>query len=40
LSTMAKLRDIGWHAVLPVTCYTYISLAYDARFIRANQKPG
>jgi peptide/nickel transport system permease protein len=36
LSAMAKLRDVAWHAVLPVTCYTYISLAYDARFIRAN----
>jgi peptide/nickel transport system permease protein len=36
LSAAAKLRDIAWHAVLPVTCYTYISLAYDARFIRAN----
>ena len=36
LSTVAKIRDIAWHAVLPVTCYTYISLAYDARFIRAN----
>jgi peptide/nickel transport system permease protein len=36
LSTLAKFRDIAWHAILPVTCYTYISLAYDARFIRAN----
>lgn len=36
LSALAQLRDIAWHAVLPVTCYTYISLAYDARFIRAN----
>jgi peptide/nickel transport system permease protein len=36
LSTFAKFRDIAWHAILPVTCYTYISLAYDARFIRAN----
>ncbi|MSR59226.1 MAG: ABC transporter permease [Planctomycetaceae bacterium] len=36
LTTWEKMRDIGWHCVLPVTCYTYISLAYDARFIRAN----
>jgi peptide/nickel transport system permease protein len=36
LSAFGKLKDIAWHAVLPVTCYTYISLAYDARFIRAN----
>lgn len=36
LSSFAKFRDIAWHAILPVTCYTYVSLAYDARFIRAN----
>jgi peptide/nickel transport system permease protein len=36
LSTFARVRDILWHAVLPVACYTYISLAYDTRFIRAN----
>lgn len=36
MSAFQKLLDIGWHAILPVTCYTYISLAYDARFIRAN----
>jgi peptide/nickel transport system permease protein len=35
-SAFAQFRDIAWHAILPVTCYTYISLAYDARFIRAN----
>lgn len=36
LTAFGKFRDIAWHAVLPVTCYTYISLAYDTRFIRAN----
>lgn len=36
LTPMGKFLDIAWHAVLPVTCYTYISLAYDTRFIRAN----
>lgn len=36
LSAAGKFRDIVWHAVLPVTCYTYIGLAYDTRFIRAN----
>lgn len=35
LSTGGRLLDILWHAVLPVTCYTYTSLAYDSRFIRA-----
>jgi peptide/nickel transport system permease protein len=38
LSTLGKFRDIVWHAVLPVTCYTYIGLAYDTRFIRANME--
>jgi peptide/nickel transport system permease protein len=38
LSTFGKIRDIVWHAVLPVTCYTYIGLAYDTRFIRANME--
>lgn len=38
LSTFGKFRDIVWHAVLPVTCYTYIGLAYDTRFIRANME--
>lgn len=36
LSAAGKVLDIGWHAILPVACYTYIGLAYDARFIRAN----
>jgi peptide/nickel transport system permease protein len=36
LSALGKVLDIGRHAILPITCYTYISLAYDARFIRAN----
>lgn len=36
LSAFGKFKDIAWHAVLPITCYTYISLAYDTRFIRAN----
>lgn len=36
LTTWQKVRDIAWHCVLPIVCYTYGSLAYDARFIRAN----
>lgn len=36
LSAAGKFFDIVRHSILPVTCYTYISLAYDARFIRAN----
>src|SRR5262249_17493139 len=36
MSTWAYLKDIAWHAALPVVCYTYGSLAYESRFIRAN----
>jgi peptide/nickel transport system permease protein len=38
LKPLAKIRDIAWHMVLPVTCYTYGSLAYYARFIRSNMQ--
>jgi peptide/nickel transport system permease protein len=38
LSAAGKLWDIFWHALLPVTCFTYGSLAYDTRFIRANMQ--
>ena len=36
LSPSGKLFDIVWHAVLPVICSTYGSLAYYTRFVRAN----
>jgi len=36
LSTLGKLSDLFWHSVLPVACYTYGSLAYYSRFVRAN----
>lgn len=36
LSAAGKIWDIVKHSILPVTCYTYGSLAYDTRFIRAN----
>jgi peptide/nickel transport system permease protein len=36
LSGWGKTVDLFWHAVLPITCYTYGSLAYYSRFIRAN----
>ncbi len=38
LSGFGKATDIFWHALLPVTCYTYGSLAYYSRFIRANMQ--
>jgi len=31
-----RLGDIARHMILPVTCQTYVSLAYDSRFIKAN----
>lgn len=36
LSFGGQLLDLLWHSILPVTCYTYGSLAYETRFIRAN----
>jgi peptide/nickel transport system permease protein len=36
LSPSGKFFDIVWHAVLPVICSTYGSLAYYTRFVRAN----
>lgn len=38
LSTLGKTWDLFLHALLPVTVYTYGSLAYDARFIYANMQ--
>ncbi|MEY3205754.1 MAG: Glutathione transport system permease protein GsiC [Planctomycetota bacterium] len=33
---LARAADVAHHAILPVVCQTYVSLAYDSRFIRAN----
>jgi peptide/nickel transport system permease protein len=38
LATLAKTWDVVWHSILPVTVYTYGSLAYYSRFIRANMQ--
>jgi peptide/nickel transport system permease protein len=38
LTAGQKLLDVLKHALLPVTCYTYGSLAYYTRFIRANMQ--
>lgn len=38
LSTLGKSLDIMKHAILPVFCYTYGTLAYESRFIRANMQ--
>lgn len=37
-STAGKVWDIAKHSILPITCYTYGSLAYYSRFIRANMQ--
>jgi len=34
----ARLADVARHAILPVTCQAYVSLAYDSRFIKANME--
>jgi peptide/nickel transport system permease protein len=38
LSFVGKCSDIAIHMVMPVTCYTYVSLAYYSRFIRATMQ--
>ncbi|QDU87138.1 Dipeptide transport system permease protein DppB [Pirellulimonas nuda] len=38
MSTGQQAWDIFVHAILPVTCFTYGSLAYYSRFIRANMQ--
>lgn len=37
-TTFGKVWDIGRHALMPVICFTYASLAYYSRFIRANMQ--
>lgn len=38
LSTGGKALDLLMHATLPIICFTYGSLAYYSRFIRANMQ--
>jgi peptide/nickel transport system permease protein len=38
LSTGGKGWDILKHSILPITCFTYGSLAYYSRFVRANMQ--
>jgi peptide/nickel transport system permease protein len=38
LSSFGKAWDLFQHALLPVTCFTYASLAFYARFIHANMQ--
>ena len=36
LTTLGKTWDIFLHSIMPVTCYTYASLAFLSRFVRSN----
>ena len=36
LGDWQQFKDVVWHAVLPIVCATYGSLAYYTRFVRAN----
>ncbi|WP_425396528.1 ABC transporter permease [Aeoliella sp.] len=38
LSAFGRTWDIFQHAILPVTCFTYGTLAYYSRFIKANMQ--
>ncbi len=38
LSAIGQARDIGAHLILPLICFTYGSLAYYSRFVKANME--
>ncbi len=38
LSFLGKAGDLTRHMILPLFCYSYASLAYDTRFIKANME--
>lgn len=38
LSTMGQVQDVAKHMILPLICFTYASLAYYSRFIKANME--
>ncbi|MCA9238696.1 MAG: ABC transporter permease [Planctomycetales bacterium] len=38
LSTIGRAWDVLLHSLMPITCFTYGSLAYYSRFIRANMQ--
>ena len=38
LAFWEKAADLFWHMVLPVTCFTYGSLAYFSRFVKSNME--
>jgi peptide/nickel transport system permease protein len=38
MSVPEGIADIGWHLILPLICFTYGSLAYYSRFVKANME--
>jgi peptide/nickel transport system permease protein len=38
LSFFGRVLDVMWHMILPVTCSTYVGLAYDSRCVKANME--
>ena len=38
LSPLGKVQDIGMHLILPLICFSYGSLAYYSRFVKANME--
>jgi peptide/nickel transport system permease protein len=38
LTAIGKVQDIGAHLILPLICFTYTSLAYYSRFVKANME--
>jgi len=38
MSTLAKTWDVFLHAFMPFSCFTYGSLAFESRFIKANME--
>ncbi len=37
-STLGQALDITWHSILPIACFTYGSLAFSSRFVKANME--
>ena len=38
LTPVGQIQDIAWHMVLPLLCFSYGSLAYYSRFVKANME--
>jgi len=38
LTSLGKVQDVGMHLILPLVCFSYGSLAYYSRFVKANME--